>query len=312
MNFKTTLLCLLLILLVACSRNTKLPDDVNPIELTIVDSLDSEEIGSIIRMNIIDDKLYLVERGQHKFMILDTETLEIVDSLGSQGQGPLEFKNPSSILELNNSILIYDQGNSRFQVLDSDYKLQNTFKSPLIWSAKKINDTIYASTPGMLPNPKIYSLDERGKTTDIISLEPIFDELKLKSFDKYYQFFVENDELLITINFKNKLYKVDSDGKYEELENPFSKMKNNSIRGIQSFRKGFLVSSSYVVKENIFKEDVHFQGHLLYYVNNELSQIYEIPQPINFGFIENWVTDNEFIYIFDGFSSILYKLKVNN
>lgn len=298
--------------MVACSRNTKFPDDVTPIELTIVDSLESEEIGSVESMNIIDDKLFVVEKGQHKFMIIDTKTLEIVDSLGSPGQGPLEFKNPKSIYALNNNILIYDLGNSRFQVLDAEYELLNTFKSPLIWATKKINSTIYASTPGILPNPKIYSLDELGNTTDVLSLDPIFDKLKLKSFDKDCKFWIENDEVILTLRFSNKLYKLGSEGNFAELENPLSKMKHNKLGDIQQYNKGFLVSSSYPVKENIFKDDTYFQGHLLYYENKELSQIYEIPRPVDFGYVEHWVTDDEYIYIFDPFSSILYKLKIND
>lgn len=312
MKFKTLLLFSLIILIAACSRNTKLPDDVNPIELTIVDSLESAEFGSITSMNIIDDRLFLVERGQHKFIIVDTETLEIVDSLGSAGQGPLEFKNPKSILELNNNVLVYDQGNSRFQVLDSELKLLNTFKTPLIWSIKKHNNTIYASTPGIMSGAKIFRLDEEGGTVDILALDPLFDKLKLKQFDRLFNFWIEKDEVMVTHDFSNKIYKLDLLGNYKELDNPLSKMKRNSLGGFQPFGNGFLLFSKYPVKENIFVDDYYVQSHLMHYENNELKQIYEIPKLIQLPFLEHWVVSGEFVYAFDSMSSTLYKLKITN
>lgn len=65
-------------------------------------------------------KLYVTDRSSGGVFILTSKECNLVDSFGSSGSGPKEFKNPSGITVARGQVYVADTGNKRIQVFGLD------------------------------------------------------------------------------------------------------------------------------------------------------------------------------------------------
>ena len=69
-------------------------------------------------MKIINDKLYVCDRGNNRFQVLNTK-LECVNSFGCHGNGNAEFNHPNDISQDRaGNLYVSDTDNNRVQVFD--------------------------------------------------------------------------------------------------------------------------------------------------------------------------------------------------
>lgn len=84
------------------------------------------EIGGILCRK---EDICVVDSAEHRLFTLDAQG-NISNIIGSVGNGPLEFLNPSGIAEHGGRIYVLDAGNRRIQVLDSDFTYEKEIKFP--------------------------------------------------------------------------------------------------------------------------------------------------------------------------------------
>ena len=75
-----------------------------------------------VKYNPIDQKLYVVDKNNHRIVVLDEE-LNYITEFGRLGQGPGEFERPSGIdFDHGNNLVITDNYNHRIQILDQHFQ----------------------------------------------------------------------------------------------------------------------------------------------------------------------------------------------
>ena len=78
-------------------------------------------------IKVINDKLYVCDRGNHRVQILNTE-LEYVNSLGCRGDGDGQFNCPNGIAQDRaGNLYVSDSWNNRVQVFDCKGQFLSTF-----------------------------------------------------------------------------------------------------------------------------------------------------------------------------------------
>ena len=85
------------------------------------------EFNSPGMIKIINDKLYVCDRGNNRVQILNTE-LEYVNSFGCHGDGDGQFKHPNDIAQDRaGTLYVSDTNNNRVQVFDCKGQFLSTF-----------------------------------------------------------------------------------------------------------------------------------------------------------------------------------------
>ena len=85
------------------------------------------EFSNLGMIKIIDDKLYVCDRGNHRVQILNTE-LEYVNSFGCHGNGNGQFKESSDIAQDRaGNLYVTDTKNNRVQVFDCKGQFLSAF-----------------------------------------------------------------------------------------------------------------------------------------------------------------------------------------
>ena len=78
-------------------------------------------------IKVINDKLYVCDRDNHRFQILNTE-LEYVNSFGCHGDGDGQFSNPNNVAQDRaGNLYVTDTRNHRVQVFDCKGQFLSTF-----------------------------------------------------------------------------------------------------------------------------------------------------------------------------------------
>ena len=86
------------------------------------------EFTDLSLIKVINDKLYVSDRGNYRFQILNTE-LEYVDSLGCYGDGDGQFNRPNGIAQDGaGNLYVSDSYNHRVQVFDCKGQFLSTFR----------------------------------------------------------------------------------------------------------------------------------------------------------------------------------------
>lgn len=310
MKIKTLLLFSLIFLIAACSNKPAKGLDSITSNLTIVDTLTSNDLGMINCMNYIDGRLFIADANQDKFFIYDAETLTLLDTLGHKGQGPLEFKLARSIVKDGEKIIVNDTANRRYQVLDSELNLEKTFKVPLSWILKNYDDTLYGANAGFMPDCKIFKINDDETSEDLINMGVLFDEQKREQMERPFHFWIEKDDIIIAMEITGELFKISENLETQDLINPFKDKKDNSFGDFQPYKNGFLLYAGYPVMNIDLNLDPTFKSNLLYYENNELKMIYEVPEELIFANSFAWVVNGNFVYLYDSVDTKIYKLKI--
>ena len=85
------------------------------------------EFNRLGMIKIINDKLYVCDRGNNRFQILNTE-LEYVNSFGCHGDGDGQFKHPNDIAQDRaGNLYVTDSRNNRVQVFGCKGQFLSTF-----------------------------------------------------------------------------------------------------------------------------------------------------------------------------------------
>ena len=85
------------------------------------------EFKDLSMMKIINDKLYVCDRGNNRVQILNTE-LEYMNSFGCHGDGDGQFKKPNDIAQDRaGNLYATDSGNNRVQVFDCKGQFLSAF-----------------------------------------------------------------------------------------------------------------------------------------------------------------------------------------
>ena len=85
------------------------------------------EFKDLSMIKIINDKLYVCDRGNDRFQILNTE-LEYVNSFGCHGDGDGQFNWPNDIAQDRaGNLYVTDSRNNRVQVFDCKGQFLSTF-----------------------------------------------------------------------------------------------------------------------------------------------------------------------------------------
>ena len=85
------------------------------------------EFKELSMIKVINDKLYVCDRGNHRVQILNTE-LEYVNSFGCHGDGEGQFNYPNDIAQDRaGNLYVTDSRNSRVQVFDCKGQFLSTF-----------------------------------------------------------------------------------------------------------------------------------------------------------------------------------------
>ena len=87
----------------------------------------SGEFDDVSLMTVINDKLYVCDRGNYRVQILNTE-LECVNSFGCHGDGDGQFNRPNGIAQDRaGNLYVADSYNKRVQVFDCKGQFLSTF-----------------------------------------------------------------------------------------------------------------------------------------------------------------------------------------
>ena len=85
------------------------------------------EFNDLSMIKIINEKLYVCDRGNHRVQILNTE-LEYVNSIGCYGDGDGQFKYPNDTAQDRaGNLYVTDRDNNRVQVFDCKGQFLSTF-----------------------------------------------------------------------------------------------------------------------------------------------------------------------------------------
>ena len=85
------------------------------------------EFNNLSMIKITNDKLYVCDRGNHRFQILNTE-LEYVNSFGCYGDGDGQFKRPNGIAQDRaGNLYVSDYVNNRVQVFECKGQFLSAF-----------------------------------------------------------------------------------------------------------------------------------------------------------------------------------------
>ena len=85
------------------------------------------EFRDLSLIKVINDKLYVCDRGNNRVQILNTE-LDYVDSFGCYGHGDGQFKWPNGIAQDRaGNLYVSDLKNNRVQVFDCKGQFLSTF-----------------------------------------------------------------------------------------------------------------------------------------------------------------------------------------
>ena len=85
------------------------------------------EFSDLGNMKVINDKLYVCDRGNHRVQILNTG-LMYVDNFGCYGDGDGQFNRPNGIAQDRaGNLYVSDSYNNRVQVFDCKGQFLSTF-----------------------------------------------------------------------------------------------------------------------------------------------------------------------------------------
>ena len=85
------------------------------------------EFKNLSMIKIINDKLYVCDRGNHRVQVLNTE-LEYVNGLGCHGHGDGQFNYPNDVAQDRaGNLYVSDNSNNRVQVFDWKGQFLSTF-----------------------------------------------------------------------------------------------------------------------------------------------------------------------------------------
>lgn len=79
------------------------------------------------RFCVVEDLLFVCDQRAHKIFKMDLKG-NLINSIGSHGQGPGEFHLPLTVIVNNRILFVGDNGNSRIQVFNLDGKLEKVIK----------------------------------------------------------------------------------------------------------------------------------------------------------------------------------------
>ena len=85
------------------------------------------EFSQLSLIKVINDKLYVCDRGNDRFQVLNTE-LEYVGNFGRHGDGDGQFRGPNDIAQDKaGNLHVADTSNNRVQVFDCNGQYLSTF-----------------------------------------------------------------------------------------------------------------------------------------------------------------------------------------
>ncbi len=302
-------------LCISCSKETKLEGNI-----LLVDSLnwnDNAEnvIGNIITVKSYKNIIYILE--QSRVSLYDYKSFKYIRSFGKQGSGPGEFKVAFDLCIANDTIYICDAANSRIQkfTLEGDYI--DSFRYPLPYCIQSMEDTLYVMNYFKRPDLKISKIKNDSILHDIKIGKMIED----KGMSKYYKFFRAFDNKLILTMMNNTEFNMFNVS--DSSLTPFKCVKNQDISEISACNgyecKLYLIA---VHKDNDdaiktessaeHKKHLGMVEYLQVYDNDlNLVKVYHIPDHILTGLSVLDVRD-DYVLISDAFSSVVYKLKMED
>ncbi len=124
-------------------------------------------------MVIINNKLYVVDTGQHKIVVFNLKG-EYLSEFGSRGAGECEFNFPITITAKNNYLYVVDALNYRIQIFDLEGKYISSFGE-------------LGNAAGFFSSPKAIAIDS---DSNIYVTDAMFDN---------FQIFNQKGELLLLI-----------------------------------------------------------------------------------------------------------------
>ncbi|MFC1477634.1 NHL repeat-containing protein [candidate division KSB1 bacterium] len=147
-----------------------------------------------IAYNKYDDKIYVVDSGNDRIVVFDTE-LSYIKQFGRYGQGPSEFNDPAGIAFYKDFIAVLDLRNFRIQIfdtIDGEYRYSTEINTGTLEKDAfyRYSDIIVDSKGRIYVNMPdnsglIHVLDRNGRTPETFGKIISSDDLTLFSHNSF-------------------------------------------------------------------------------------------------------------------------------
>ncbi len=313
-----TLLLFTVFLFTGCSKEKSIGS------LTIIDSLDTSEniensLSHCTSLKVYNDKLFILDGS--KINVYDVTDGAFKRTFGKSGKGPGEFNYANDFCICRDTVYVADSGNFRVQTYNIAGDYLSSYKYKMPWKINCFEHSLYVLPPTRHPGTFVSSYRNNSFSTEF-DLDPI---LKENNIDKTeVDFLIFNDAKMFVLPFENgKFFFIDEDNKMTRCN--FSNLleEKQLIRIVDYVINDsylYIVASTFTEKEGEENLDTTTEIKEFFNINEYLLKInskfeietqYSIPQNVLVNEQSLAIKDN-FVFIYDAMSGLVYKLKMEN
>lgn len=215
-------------------------------------------LASTYSMIVHKDSLFMLDFKQNAILISNFDG-KIIKSIGREGRGPVEFKNPQFISENKNYFFVYDLGNGRIQIFNKKFKYLKSLPTSFFCNGRNLaanNDFLILNEKLTVPfDITSYSLKDLSlRKSNFIKQEFVF-ETDLKKGNMLYGMVIDaSTEKYITAvtSMLPYIFVFDNTGKPIYSIKYKSKQNNENMRSNTSGGYTMLINGIKIIKNNLF------------------------------------------------------------
>lgn len=245
----------------------------------VIDKLPLDTLNYLYRpaaVRAARQDIYIADQGNNRVVILSRD-FHSTKILGSAGQAPSEFLEPSLAIRKQQHLLVADLGNKRFQIFDENGKYNRSYRANFLpWSKFGVSDAldIFIGTPG----DGQHLLAEYNQKGDLIASfgDPVSMKNPRDQFNANILSTATDNQGNVYVAFYERPI-VRKYNRAGHLVWETSVQQIPSVRErIKAIRKAKLNEGMRYLSMSLINDVVYFQGrvYLLFSLNNHLSNIY--------------------------------------
>lgn len=127
-----------------CEQYIFLQNIADSVSAVMLETTDESLIGQIEKLQVFNDTIYILDRRKHPGLYIFDLSGRYLGRVGSVGQGPQEYNEPTDFDVSSDSIYILDQYKARLHVFDKSLSHRSVHKLPFIATGiSAINDSTF-------------------------------------------------------------------------------------------------------------------------------------------------------------------------
>ena len=220
------------------------------LQVIFLETTDYSTIGDITQIEILNDTIYV--RDQYLTKKIYTFNIEgnFIKIIGSMGQGPFEYTEPSDMHVTKDAIIVYDQW--QHKLIKFAHNGDQIFEKKLPFTcnmAIELSDNSYlfhginsdnTHLPSIL-NYQFWHCDSSMK------IDKVGQYREFKKYDSFWanQYLIRNaNEILFYNDINDTIYQIESNGNIYPIYKLFFKSNHSIDRKLSGDKRGFIKSSN--------------------------------------------------------------------